>query len=301
MVYRTPSFQYQIHVEPVLPPAAIGWFQPLSQPVMRRDPKAAIALAASGLFFSPQQAGETVTLDKWYEPYADPVRIKQGLRSSLQQPLAMGPTSPQVSFSWFGNLSDPVRQKIGLPAREQQFFTTDPKPVVSFSWFNELSKPSTLQKRGLLPGLQQTFAFSPLPLVSFGWFGSLSEPRRFRRGLGAPLQQFFATDPEVIPTSKLIQWFANLSEPVRFKPGLRASLQQALAWPPRLLPTPNISGTMSALETKDTFLAGAAVFNPPASAEIGIVVNVAFGTEIGVISASAPGTIASVSISVRLT
>jgi hypothetical protein len=78
------------------------------------------------------------------------------------------------------------------------------------------------------------------------------------------------------------------------------SLQQFLASPSRPLPTPNITGTMSALETKDTFLAGAMIFNAPASAEIGIVDTSAPGTEIGVVSTTPDGTIALVSISVRI-
>lgn len=262
--------QYQVKTEPVsTSPETVTesrWHQPWSEPVRYRQvPKVRIALAASGLFFTPQPLGETVNPDKYYIAWTDPVRFKQGLRPSLQQSLAMGPTSPVVSFGWYGHLSEPVRKKIGLRAPAQMFLALQPQ-----------NNPS------------------------FAWFAGLSEPKRFRRGIGAPWQQFYTADTAVIPTSKMTQWFANLSEPVRFKRGLRASLQQTTAWPPRLLPTPTITGTMGAIETKDTMLGSVSAWNQATSAEIGIVDTSAPATEIGVVQTGPSGTIASVRVSIRL-
>lgn len=53
------------------------WHQPWSQPRVldRINPRLAVALAASGLFYSESaQFGETIT--HWYEPWSDPVRTK---------------------------------------------------------------------------------------------------------------------------------------------------------------------------------------------------------------------------------
>lgn len=210
---------------------------------------------------------------------------------------AAGTAETITPDKWFAALSEPVRFKQGLKAAQQQFIALPgPFPFVPFEWFQELSKPSVLTKSGLLPSQQQFFTFNPLPRVSFGWFGGLSEPVRKKPGLTPSRQPFFTTDTTVIPTSKLIEWFAGLSEPVRFRQGLKASLQQFLAEPSRLLPTPTVFGILNALETKDVFLLGASAFNPPASAEIGIVDTGFPAAEIGI---AAP-MVASVSISVQI-
>ena len=186
-------------------------------------------------------------------------------------------------------LSEPVRFKKGLRAAQQQFSSLpDPFPFVSFSWFEELSKPSVLRKKALRPSQQQFFAFQPAPspFVATGWFEALSEPVRKKPGLRPALQQFFTTDPTVIPVSKFLNgWFSPLSEPVRQKPGLKASRQQFLASPSRLLPTPTIFGVLNALETKDTMLAGALVWNRITNTEIGVINTTPQPAEIGLFPA----------------
>jgi len=186
----------------------------------------------------------------WFAPLSIPVRFKRAPRAAVavnNQTIAFNPV-PVVSFGWFGAMSEPTRRrKFGLPGYEQQFIALNPRPFVSFGWFEELSKPPTLAKRGLRPSLQQ----------------------------------FFTTDTAVTPITKLIAWFDWLSDPVRTKPGLKASLQQFLAAPPRLLPTPAISGILDALETKDTFLAGAMIWNRATDAEIGVINTTPQPAEIG--------------------
>ena len=176
---------------------------------------------------------------------------------------------------WMPAFGEPVRFKSGLNASQQQFSSLpDAFPFVSFSWFEELSKPSVLTKKGLRASQQQFLAFQPAPspFVATGWFAPLSEPVRKKPALRAALQQFFTTDPTVIPASTFLNgWFAPLSEPVRFKPSLKAALQQFLASPSRLIPTPNVTGVLDALETKDTFLAGAMLWNRATDAEIGVI------------------------------
>lgn len=139
------------------------------------------------------------------------------------------------------------------------------------SWFEALSEP--VRKKPRSPAALSPFAFwqpAPSPFVATGWYANLSTPVRIKPGLKASLQPFFTTDTNVIPVSTLMTWFDNLSDPVRIKPGLKASLQDFLAAPSRLLPTPTIFGVLNALETKDTFLAGARVFNRPTSGELGV-------------------------------
>jgi hypothetical protein len=249
---------------------------------------------------------ENITPDKWYEMLSEPPRFLPGLRAGQQQFTAFNPL-PFVNFSWPEPLSEPVRFRPALPAGEQQFLAFNPLPFVSFGWFEELSIPSVRTKPGLLPPLQQFFAadttviptskliewfqalsepprfpralppgehqftaLNPLPRVSFGWYEGLSEPVHFPPALRAALQQFYAADTTVIPTTKLMEWFAGLSEPVRFKPALLAALQQFLAHPPQIRPTPTTTATLNALETKDTMLAGARVYNAVLSGEVGV-------------------------------
>ncbi len=280
-----------------------------------------LGFGATGEFAIGQVAtgtAENITPDKWFELLSEPPRFLPGLRAGQQQFTAFNP-EPFVSFGWPEPLSEPVRFPPALLAGLQQFLAFDPQPFVSFGWFEELSIPAVRTKPGLYPPLQQFFAadttviptskliewfqalsepprfpralpageqqftaLNPLPRVSFAWFEGLSEPVRFKPALLAALQQFFAIDPTVIPTTKLIEWFMGLSEPVRFPPALLAALQQFLAHPPQIRPTPTITAILQALETKDTMLAGASVFNRVASGEIGAYEAKTTSNEVGV-------------------
>ena len=95
--------QYQNKTQPVFSGAETvtesRWHQPWSEPVRYKvAPKLAIALMASGLFFSPQQTGESISLDKWFAPFRDPVRIKRGLNVALQQFSAADTTVIPTAF-----------------------------------------------------------------------------------------------------------------------------------------------------------------------------------------------------------
>lgn len=213
-----------------------------------------------------QNAAEIVTIDKWFANLSEPVRIKPGLRTSEQQFLAFASPKPVVPFGWFENLSEPVRVKRRLPTPSQPYFS-----------------------------------FQPTPIINISWFAGLSEPVRQKRGLRPYLQRSFTADTDVIPTSKMIEWFAPLSQPVRQKKGLRSHLQQFLASPSRLLPTPTSFGTLSALETKDTFLAGAMLWNRATDAEIGVIGGPPQPAEIGLSPAQPTAGAIFAKISVRIT
>lgn len=127
---------------------------------------------------------------------------------------------------------------------------------------------------------QASDGVAPVPVAS--WYVPFSEPPRFKIGLLASQQQFYAGDTAVIPLTRMMPWYAPLSEPPRFKPGLPAALQQFFTAPSQLRPTPTITGILNALETKDTMLAGASVFNRVASGEIGVVESKTTSNEIGI-------------------
>lgn len=148
-------------------------------------------------------------------------------------------------------------------------------PVIpSYGWYAPLSLPTTRPK---LPARhQQVAAFWPFPAISMGWFVELSKPQTLKKKGIDPSRQQFQTFTALVPGSAtLLQgWYNWFSEPVRFKKGIRANLQQVSAYPPRLLPTPNVTVTLSAIETNtDEALIAIRVFpyNPPASATVSIV------------------------------
>lgn len=198
---------------------------------------------------------------------------------ALGQTRSVSPTA--IAIGWFGPLSEPVRKKRGEPASAQQFFTFNPRPVVSFSWFGSLSEP--VRPKRCSPAALSPYFFmhpAPSPFVASGWFAPLSDPVRAKRRSPAALSPFLSWQPApspFVPTG----WYANLSDPVRQKIGLKAALQLAYAGPARLMPNPQTTGVMSAIETKDVFLAGAMAWNRATDAEIGVINTTPQPAEIG--------------------
>lgn len=197
------------------------WHQPWSEPVrFTIDRRLAIALAISGPFNPPYasqiEPGSSYT--PWFNWLSEPVRLKPGLRSYLQQFYTTDTTAIPVSrlTTWFAPLADPVR----VPAR-------------------------------LATGAQKEFFYgSTSPIVSFAYYENLSEPKRFKRGLETNEQRTLFFDPLPIQNPVFVSsWFPRLSEPIRLPVGLKAWLQQFTAAPMRLLPNPNVTVIMNATET----------------------------------------------------
>lgn len=189
---------YQAYTVSPIPPASIGWFQPLTEP-QRFKPR-----LQSGLHqftaFNPLPAVSF----SWIYPYTDPVRIKPRLQTGLQQTLAFN-TLPVVSFGWYRSLEEPKRFRPSLTPAQHQFYTTDPFPI---------------------------------PPLQIGWYQAFSEPKRFRPELRPAQQQFQAFDPFPLQNPVLLNWFQPLSEPKRFKPDLKTSAHIFLAFDPNPIPTP---------------------------------------------------------------
>lgn len=228
---------------------------------------------------------ETVTEDRWHQPWSEPVRQK--INPTLAVALIvsgatfLSPTAGETVTldKYYTNFAEPVRIKPGLPTPEQTFLWALEKPedqTLESKWHFPWSEPVRLPPR-LITGAQQTWAYGTFnPVYTFSYYLPLNEPVRLKPGLGAHLQQFAVTDTNFIPNpANIIEgWFNWYSEPVRMKPGLSASLQQFLAYHPRMLPTPNVTATLSAFEiNSDTALMAINVvrFNTPASAQVSLV------------------------------
>lgn len=175
-----PWIQYPTLQEPVLTAAQrpeqvteSRWHQPWSVPVrVKINGRLAIALAASGLFFTPQQAGEIIFVDKWINHWREPVRFKGTFR--------------------------------GMPTGEQRAPFPSPQPFVSFGWFDKLNEPLIKNKIGLRAASQIAFTRSLNPIVSFSWLRPQTElPPKPKIGLRASLQQFFAGPPRLLPTPNI--------------------------------------------------------------------------------------------------
>jgi hypothetical protein len=185
-------FQYQQLAKPVFTgPEQVTesrWHQPWSEPVrVKIDPRLAIALAASGPFFTPETFGEIIFISKWFAPFSDPVRIKQGLSAAAQQTLtSQGPINPIVSFGYYNWLSEPVRIKLRTPPGAPDFSFGDERPLVNFSYFNWLSEPVRLKPR-LLEGLQEFLERASFIPVSYSASLNVTEQGDF---LQAVLYQF---------------------------------------------------------------------------------------------------------------
>jgi hypothetical protein len=201
---RIQSFQYQVSAAPVFTPTA-----------------------------------ETVTVDKWWQPLSEPVRVKAGLATPLQQSLALVKAAPfpeTVSIDrWLLPFSEPVRIKPGLLVDAQrEVGYANIQPLVSFGWFNWLNEPVRL-KPGLGAPYQLVYAANTSPFTETvtvdKWFAWLAEPVRVKARLGTALNQYEAfvkasPFPETVTESR---WHQPWSEPVRFR-RLPTSEQQVLAY-----------------------------------------------------------------------
>src|ERR1700736_689249 len=172
--------------------------------------------------------GESITEDKWHEPWTDPVRsriapqlavalIASGLAYVEAAPFAETVTESRWHQPW----SEPVRVKPRLIDGAQQSLAPDPLPRVSFGWYNWLTEP--VRVKAALPVVEQhVFAFEPTPIISIAWHLPFPEPVRVKPGLGVGAQQYLALQPW---PDISIGWAPPFTEPVRIKPGLIAALQ----------------------------------------------------------------------------
>jgi len=145
------------------------WHQPWALPVRQKiSPKLAIALAVSGLFFTPAPPfPETVTESRWHQAWSEPVRLKRGLRAQYH-PFAVNDTNTFPTgrgMAWYANFSEPVRVKPGLRAALQRTVSLEvpvvPAPALLLQgWYNWLGLP-VRTKAGLRSYLQQTVAYPP--------------------------------------------------------------------------------------------------------------------------------------------
>lgn len=226
-----------------------GWSEPVRQ---KRDPKAAIALIASGNVLDPFPLPNPVTPAteaSWHYPWSEPVRTRPGLLASQQQALIHVPRFVEIITldKWYLAWAEPVRTRLGLLASEQQFLATTLRSleiITEDKWHYPWSEPIR-------------FKIDPRYRTAFAASGGVLYP--------------FPLPPVVIVPED--RWHQPWSEPIRLKlgPRLREYLQQATTIPAEILTGGAISGILDATEAGDIFFAVGYVFNQPSDVNVGII------------------------------
>jgi hypothetical protein len=258
---------YQFENDWTATDTSMEWFSPLSEP---QRTKLGLKVALQTPLYWPPLfiTTEQVTVDKWFVPFTEILRRKPDA-NQYEGDSRFGAVS--VRLKWFNPLSEPVRQKVGLPITEQQAYFSSQvftaEIVTVDKWFKSFAEPVRV-KAALDAGRQQFSAFAPFPItpalgwfvplsdpakpktsvlaasqqfytvpinptVSFSWYGWLSDPAKPKTSLGTPSQQFFAFSPSPIVS---FGWFGALSDPTR-RIGIQPSQQQTSAFWPFPLPT----------------------------------------------------------------
>lgn len=183
------------------------WFKSLSEPV-RVKPNIGAARQPA---FQTIDTRPIVSFG-WYGNLHDPVRFRS-FKTHLQRATTLD-TEPFPAGhipSWYARLSEPVRVKPRLIEANQRYFEPDWEPNVSFSYYNWLTDPVRLPK-GLRAWYQQAVAYDaeifPQPTDFMAWFNWYSEPVRFKAGLSARLQQTLAAPERHLPTANVTVTFA---------------------------------------------------------------------------------------------
>lgn len=206
------------------------WFTPLSEPVRWRG-----LLPANQPYYAFVKAApfeEAVSIDKWQQPLAEPVRLPLRLSTANQPYLSFVKADPfpeaVTADRWFQPLSEPIRIKGALAAHQQATFFVGSDSARDAWWFSPLSEP-VRRKPTIQPDAAVWAYFAPAgEVVTIDkWFAPASEPVR-RPSDVAARPSFF--EPPTDLTIRL-EWFTPFSEPVRWK-GLRPHHQQALAFHP---------------------------------------------------------------------
>lgn len=286
-----------------------GWYQPFSQPdrTVKRGAQlkeeffgtpadigqpgdGIIANVTTGQVFARSllyqstpytpfvETTETITVDKWFANFREPVREKPGIKAHNQQFLAFvkaGPFPETVSIDrWLQPLSGPVRVKPRATEFAPASVLGAPPTVASVSgWWKDLSTPPKAKARSAeYPAFFMGWLAVPSAEVVTvdKWYEPLSELKVKTKARAAEYPAFtygavpipaitgLLTSPDQSVTftrTRLYQsitttppperitpdkWYQQLSEPKRFKAGLRTGQQQALAYT-TFIPTPSMA------------------------------------------------------------
>ncbi|MCI0420076.1 MAG: hypothetical protein L0312_12770 [Acidobacteria bacterium] len=249
---------------PAVPDMA-GWYvQDVRVPAPRNR---TAALLASGLTFvpEPEAAAEEVTLEKWFSPFSEPLRVRKPLPvgarpSTWDDPQALTQPEATTLDRWFQPFGEPVRQPrnrfayLAAGAFDSTVIWPSAETVTLDKWFCPLSEP--LRVKPPLPvGAAPSFWIDPNALTFpesttlDRWFQPFSEPVRYR-ARRAHLQAGLYDGTTTWPQAVQLDWYGELSRPQFLVPRLQSegefgplfllatqaeALEWWLAWPEQIL------------------------------------------------------------------
>jgi hypothetical protein len=145
------------------PIVSFSWFASLNDPIVKVKPWLGAANQVAMDFWSTfTPAGETITLDKWYAAWREPVRFKVSLPVTEQQYIALVKATPfevVTQDKWYRPLSEPVRIKPPLrtaPEMAMVPFAT-PYITVNYGWHSPKTELPPRAKPGLLTAHQTAY------------------------------------------------------------------------------------------------------------------------------------------------
>jgi hypothetical protein len=128
-----------------------SWHQPFSTDVVRRRAPMPTGAHQFASFVQFAPFAETVSADRWFVPFSEPVRFSRRLATALQQFAAF--TQFQIRLdTWFVPFNEPTRFRPRLATAEQQFasfvqFAPFNEVVWADRWFVPFSEPVRLRPR----------------------------------------------------------------------------------------------------------------------------------------------------------
>ncbi len=199
------------------------WQQPFSQPTLRKSTVQPDAL--SWAYFTPVVA-ETVTIDKWYAPFAQPTTT----RKATVQPDALSwsyftPAAAETVTvdKWLAPFSRPMLPR---PAALGAL-SLHPLPVTveAYRWQQPFSEP-TRRKADNQPAALVWSGFTPA--LSTGWIPALSEPTRAKPRIQPDaLSLGYFTPPSGTPGTDDVRFASSQT----IVPYSRTLLYQSIAYP----------------------------------------------------------------------
>ncbi len=157
---------------------------------------------------------ETVTSDKWFAPFSQPVRAKIRLEGDY----TTAPTQPQANdgIGWHRPLSEPTRRKTFLEA-DIAFSPTQPEANDGIGWHRPFNEPT--RRKSFLEG---DTAYSPTLIedaaIQAKWFQPFGLPRAAKR---VPEFPAYSYSPYFVPpvsgTGTEYNWWPNLTERIRVR------------------------------------------------------------------------------------
>lgn len=228
------SFAYNAYVAPPFVPTGETitpdkWYVEWTDPV--RFKRFLTAQQVSLAYIGAAPFPETVTESRWHQPWSEPVRVRRFAPS--EQDISADGFAPIVTLGWYRELEQPPKRKQFTPAQqdfEADSYFTPPAAAAQIAT-PSITSQVTYRYRLIYQSLAQPIVFTAAEVITEDkWHYPWSEPVRLKRGLVSYLQQPLVQAAR--PPIVSFGYYGWLSEPTRPKKGLAAHLQQAFTQAP---------------------------------------------------------------------